>query len=205
MKRIKSHHILALSVAIALCSCENKESPTPSPDNALLKPASFITLPDEFNSPDGMTIGPDGKLYLAINNVSDQSHPAKIGVIDANDNVSIFADLPVHPETGKVSPLGIAFGSDGHLYVADNQSFVTDQPNHSRLLRVNIKDGKPVSTDVVVTGMTMANGVSTHGDYVVVNDTSIENPTHSSQAPTASSSVNFRVNRFKCKVCRILI
>jgi sugar lactone lactonase YvrE len=139
----------------------------------LLKPARMITLPDEFNSPDGMTIGRDGLIYLSINNVSDQSHPAKIGRISADGKVSVFSDLPVHPKTGKASPLGITFGSDGNLYVADNQAFVTEEAGMSRLLRVNIKDGKAVGTDVVVTGMTTANGVSSHGDLIVVNDTAI--------------------------------
>ena len=57
----------------------------PSFGNALLKPASKIVLPDEFNSPDGMTLGKDGNIYLSINNVSDQSHPGMIGIIDAKD------------------------------------------------------------------------------------------------------------------------
>ncbi|WP_136078142.1 NHL repeat-containing protein [Pontiella desulfatans] len=140
----------------------------------LVKPSAPIVLPDEWNSPDGMTLGKDGNIYLSINNVGDQSHPAKVGIIDSNDEVRVFTDLPVHPETGKVSPLGMVFGSDGHLYVADNQTFVSDQPGLSRLLRVNIQDGKPVGTDVVVAGLQMANGLSAHGDYIVVNDTSID-------------------------------
>jgi len=148
----------------------------------------MITLPDEFNSPDGMTIGKDGAIYLSINNVADQSHPAKIARISADDQVSVFSDLPPHPKTGKASPLGIAFGSDGNLYVADNQAFVTEEPGHSRLLRVNIKDGKAVGTDVVVTGMTMANGVSAHGDSIVVNDTAIDKT-----YPLKSGSYRFTV------------
>ena len=164
----------------------------PSFGNALLKPASKIVLPDEFNSPDGMTLGKDGNIYLSINNVSDQSHPGMIGIIDAKDKVSVFSDLPAHPETGKVSPLGIVFGSDGNLYVADNQAFVSEEPGLSRLLRVNIKDGKAVGTEVLVTGMTMANGVAAHGDYIVVNDTAIDKT-----YPLKSGTYRFAIKEFK--------
>jgi len=194
---------LAIPVSLAslvLAGCIGKEEQTGlkmpcscgGTDAELLKPAGMIKLPDEFNSPDGLTIGPDGALYLSINNVGDQSHPGKIGKIAADNTVSVFADLPPHPETGKVSPLGITFGSDGNLYVADNQAFVTEDPGKSRLLRVNIKDGKPVSTDVVVTGMTMANGVSSNADYVVVNDTAIDKT-----YPQKSGTYRFTIEELK--------
>ncbi|MCF7732370.1 MAG: SMP-30/gluconolactonase/LRE family protein [Akkermansiaceae bacterium] len=158
----------------------------------MLAPAKMITLPDEFNSPDGMTIGKDGLIYLSINNVSDQTHPAKIGRISPDGKVSVFSDLPAHPKTGKASLLGIAFGSDGNLYVADNQASVTEDAGMSRLLRVNIKDGKAVGTDVVVTGMTMANGVSSHGDLIVVNDTAI-----AKDYPLKSGTYRFTVAELK--------
>ena len=157
----------------------------------LLKPTPIV-LPDEINSPDGMTIGADGNIYLSINNVADQSFPGKVGIIDADDKVSVFCDLPAHPKTGKVSPLGITFGSDGNLYIADNQAFVTNAPGFSRLLRVNIKDGKAVGTDVVATGLTMANGVSAFGDYVVVNDTAIDNT-----YPLKSGTYRFSIKQLK--------
>ena len=157
--------------------------------NEMLKPTPIV-LPDEINSPDGMTVGKDGNIYLSINNVGDQSYPGKVGIIDANDKVSIFCDLPAHPKTGKVSPLGITFGSDGNLYIADNQAFVTNAPGMSRLLRVNIKDGKAVGSKVVATGLTMANGVSAYGDYVVVNDTAID-----SEYPLKSGTYRFNIKQ----------
>ncbi len=142
-------------------------------DGELLSPMKTITLPKKYNSPDGMTIGADGYIYVAMNNVGDQSYPAKIARISPDDEITDFCDLPPHPKTGKASPLGIVFGSDGNLYVADNQTFVTEERALSRLLRINIVNGKAVGVDVVVTGMTMANGVSSSGDYIVVNDTNI--------------------------------
>ena len=183
------------ATALGATAAEKKEcKKCPTFGEGLLKPASKIVLPDEFNSPDGMTLGKDGRIYLSINNVGDQSHPAKVGVIDNNDKVTVFSDLPAHPETGKVSPLGIVFGSDGNLYIADNQAFVTEEAGKSRLLRVNIKDGKAVGTEVLVTGMTMANGVTAHGDYVVVNDTAIDKT-----YPLKSGTYRFAIKEFTGK------
>ncbi|MCF7849102.1 MAG: SMP-30/gluconolactonase/LRE family protein [Kiritimatiellales bacterium] len=159
----------------------------------LLIPTKKFLLPDAANSPDGMTIGADGYIYLAINNVGDQSYPAKIARISPDDKISFFCDLPAHPKTKLVSPLGVAFGSDGNLYVADNQTFIKDAPPlSSRLLRVNIKDGKAVKTEVVLTGMTMANGVSSYGDYIVVNDTAID-----TAYPQKSGTYRFTVDELK--------
>lgn len=179
---LAGHGVVAKESA---CSCGGAKGD-------LLTPAKMITLPDEFNSPDGMAIGKDGMIYLSINNVGDQSHPAKIGRISADDKVTVFSDLPAHPKTGKVSPLGIVFGSDGNLYVADNQAFVTEDPGMSRLLRVNIKDGKAVGTDVVATGLTMANGISAHRDFIVVNDTAIDK-----EYPLKSGTYRFTVDELK--------
>lgn len=158
----------------------------------LLAPSSTIILPDEYNSPDGMTVGKDGYIYLSMNNVGDQSYPAKILRISEDDEVSLFCDLPAHPVTGKASPLGIVFGSDGNLYVADNQTFVSDQPALSRLLRINIVNGEATGTDVVVTGLTMANGVSAYEDYIVVNDTSIV-----ADYPLTSGTYRFTIDQLK--------
>ncbi|VGO23374.1 SMP-30/gluconolactonase/LRE family protein [Pontiella sulfatireligans] len=175
---MKIYQVVASLAVVAMlggCTTPKKEcSGVCKLGGELLKPAAPIVLPNEWNSPDGMTVGKDGNIYLSINNVGDQSYPAKIGIIDANDKVSVFSDLPPHPETGKVSPLGIVFGSDGNLYVADNQTFVTDKPGLSRLLRINIKNGKAAGVDVVATGLQMANGVTAFGGFIAVNDTSID-------------------------------
>jgi sugar lactone lactonase YvrE len=196
MKFTKSTLVVA---AIGTCLLSGCTSTKPAcgcggaaEDSSLLAPAKKITLPDAFNSPDGMTIGKDGNVYLSINNVSDQSYPAKIARISSDGQVNAFCDLPAHPETGLVSPLGIVFGSDGNLYVADNQSFVTNAPGFSRLLRIDMKNGKAVGTDVVLTGLTMANGVSAYGDYIVVNESAIDKT-----YPLKSGTYRFSIDELK--------
>jgi hypothetical protein len=94
-----------------------------------------VDLPEQYNTPDGMILAPDGTIILSCPNFNDDKYPAKMLRIDASDKLSEIIALPVHPETGKVGPLGCDIGADGNLYICDNQAFGTDQ-HKSRLLRV---------------------------------------------------------------------
>jgi len=141
------------------------------------KPKVAFELPDEHNSPDGMTIGPDYCIYLSMNNAGADfkfTHPAKILRITPDDKLEEVTTLPPHPETGVASPLGLDFGSDGNLYVSDNQAFATKEPGQSRLLRVIMKDGEATGCEVVATGFNMANGLACNGDYVYVCETTLD-------------------------------
>ena len=143
-------------------------------DAAELKtPRIAVTLPDACNTPDGMTLDEDGNIWLACPNGNDQSYPGVLMKIDGDDQLTKVIECPPHPETGKAFPLGIAFGADGNLYVADNQEFGGRLDHQSRLLRLIIKDGKPVKWETVVEGFVIANGVDTYGDYVYVVETKL--------------------------------
>lgn len=179
---------LTFAVAAAFAGCENKKPMSAVPD-LLLKPRVGFLLPEKYNSPDGMTIGKDGSIYLSINNVVHQEFPAMILRITPDDKLEEVITLPPHPETKLASPLGLAFGTDGNLYVADNQAFCTKDAGKSRLLRVNMKDGKATGCDVVATGFTMANGLATQGDGVFVCESTI-----SSATPTPSGVYKFKLN-----------
>ena len=140
------------------------------------RPQLFLSLPDACNTPDGMTLDPaTGNIILACPNFNDTKFPGILMKIDPSNKVSKFFDLPPHPETGKAGPMGLDFGPDGNLYVADNQYF-NDKNYKSRLIRVNIKDGKPVGADVVVDGFKLSNAVIWKGNDVYVSDTFFDLP-----------------------------
>ena len=149
-------------------TCEKKDTCAAG----MLKPELLFKLDETQSSPDGMCIGKDGCIYLSMNNKNNNfKSPCKIMRITKDDKLEDFFELPGHPETKITSPLGIGFGSDGHLYVSDNQMFVKDDLGKSRLLRIVIEDGKAVKCECVATGLNMANGLASKGDCIYVNDT----------------------------------
>jgi sugar lactone lactonase YvrE len=130
-------------------------------------------LPEKYNSPDGMTLGDDGCIYLSMNNVSNPDYPAKILRITKDDEIEEVIALTPHPVTGIASPMGIVYGSDGNMYVSDNQAFVTQEPHSSRLMRITMDHGNAVSCETVATGFNMSNGVTAFGDCIYVAETNL--------------------------------
>ncbi len=133
-------------------------------------PKLFSLLPDFVATPDGMAIHEDGDLILACPNYADQTKPGCILKIDGNKNIRKWVDAPVHPETGLSSPMGIAFGPGGDLYVCDNQGW-PDKPElkfKGRILRLRIKNDKLVKWTVVANGMEHPNGMRIRNGYVYV-------------------------------------
>ena len=130
-------------------------------------------LPAQYSNPDGLALGPDNHIYAVINNVDNPDHPARIIRITPDDGIEEVIDLLPHPETGVARPLGITFGPDGNLYVADNQSFATSTPGASRILRVIMNDGVAEKCEVVAIGFNQANGLATLGNSIYVTETSL--------------------------------
>ncbi len=143
----------------------------------------LMRLPDSINTPDGAALAPDGGIILSVPNFNNDAllkeslitaaAPEKIVKIDRHNNLSdwyVFNDRDKHPETGRIGPMDSAFGPDGNLYIADMQIF-WDGKHKSRLLRINVENGKPVDMDVVVEGFIVANGMAWKGDTLFVSET----------------------------------
>ncbi|NUQ61336.1 MAG: alpha/beta fold hydrolase [Pirellulales bacterium] len=147
-----------------------------------------IVLPGYCNTPDAMAVLPGGEIILSAANFTDPTSPGVLLKIAPNDEVSLFCRLPVHPETGRVYPMGVRQAPSGDLYVADCQG-LEKPPRISRLFRIRVAGGKPASVEVVARGLSMANGVAIRDDHVYVTD--------SATGPTADGAVASAVYRFR--------
>lgn len=166
--------MVACSTAPDLPQPVSKVNSTKVLSNINIKPSLFVSLDEtKCSIPDGMSLDKNGDIILSAPNYIDYEKVggAKLFKIDKNRKVTTWFDqLPIHPDTGKVHPMGIEFGPDGHLYIADNQYF-NDKNYKSRLLRVVVENGKPVRCEIAATGFKLANAVRWHKGKVYVSDT----------------------------------
>lgn len=156
----------------------------------LKKPRLGIDLTGQYMNPDGMTIK-DGEIWLSINNLAS-GKPSCIAKITKDNTIEKIIDLPLHPETGVCSSLGIVFASDGNLYVSDNQNHAGKGLGKSRVLRVVFQDGKALRAETVAVGLNAANGIAAKGDAVYVNET-----TFGEGDPMPSGTYRFALSELK--------
>jgi len=168
-KEMFARVIIWISVVLAVFASGCKQQSAHSPYNP--RPSLFLSLPDKCNTPDGMTLhSSSGNIILACPNFNEPDWPGILMKIDPSNNVSQYFTMPIHPETKKACPMGMDFGPDDNLYVADNQYFY-DKNYKSRLIRVVIENGKPVRAEVAVDGFKLSNAVIWKDDSVYVSDT----------------------------------
>ncbi len=72
---MKHKPTLALPVLITLALISITMLAGCSTTVALKNPTIAVTLPDKYNTPDGMVLGPDNYIYVNIPNFNDDSHP----------------------------------------------------------------------------------------------------------------------------------
>lgn len=152
------------------------ETATADSQSELQNSELFMLLPDGCPTPDGMAIAPNGDLVLACPNFADISKPACLMRITADGKISKWIDVPVLQATGWASPMGIAFGSDGDLFVCDNQGWSGDEKakNRGRILRLRFDgDGNLKETIEVATGMEHPNGIRFRDGKIYVTQSSL--------------------------------
>lgn len=192
---MKSKYWIPVVTAVLLMGCNSGQQKETSSDNgsdstedlsANARP--FIKLPSEYNTPDGIAVARDGTLILSVPNfnnkhlieqglISEPSAPF-MAIINKDNSITHWYDFKpedLHPETGTVGAMDSDFGPDGNLYVADMQVFF-DKKHKSRILRINVVNGKPTSVDVVVEGFIASNGMYWHGDHLFVTESVLEAP-----------------------------
>ena len=121
---------------------------------ALSAGAKTIQMPSSCTTPDGMCVDPKGRLVIAAPN-NDRTQPGAVFRLDKPCGVPVkWFDVPPCKDSGYSSPMGVCFGSEGELYVCDNQ-----ENSKGRLLRITFKDDKVDKCEVVACGLDNANGV----------------------------------------------
>ncbi len=169
---MKNTIVIFLSIATSFAYAQsNKDTITLNKVSKQIKPTLFTDLGESCSTPDGMAVDGNGNLFLAVTNLeSFDKYGSKILTFDENNKTSVWFDsLPLHPKTKRVHPMGIEFGEDGHLYIADNQYFAgeTDQ---SRILRIKVINGKPQKAEVLVEGLGFSNGIRLFGNHIYLTD-----------------------------------
>ena len=146
------------------------------------KSTLFSLLPEYVATPDGMTIDKDGNLILACPNYADQTLPGCVLRITPDKRIEKWFDVPVHENTGLASPMGIAFGPDGDLYICDNQGWPgrPELVRQGRILRVRLDGDRIVKTTVVAKNMEHPNGMRIRNGYIYVTQSSLELVKHPS-------------------------
>jgi sugar lactone lactonase YvrE len=139
-------------------------------------PKLFVTLDSTCRTPDALAIDGAGNIYLSVTNATtfDQYGAKIIKLSPTGAILGTWAELPRHPVTGKVHPMGMAFGTDGFLYIADNQSFAGHK-HASRVLRATVQRGAIQQIETVVSGLNVANGLRFHQGYVYITDAWTDN------------------------------
>jgi len=183
---------------------------TPKKKHDKHAPRLLIRLPTSCNTPGGSTLDAEGNIILSIPNFNNDAllkdglietpAPPKMVKIDKNNELTTWYEFrkeDMHPDTGKIGPMDCAFGPDGNLYITDMQIF-WDNHNQSRLLRINVIDGLPVSMDVVVEGFIVANGMVWKGDTLFVTETVLAYPKKGEKNPQLLSGVYaFKIDELK--------
>ncbi len=149
------------------------------PASPLKQAELLVELPDSCNTPDGMALLPGGDIILSVPNFNDKKAPPLLMKITRDNRLEEFYRLPKNPDTGRMGPMGIVAAPGGDLYLADNQIFHDPDGKpmlfgKSRLVRIAVKQGKPVEVVPVVTGFNVSNAVAIRDGYVYVSETILE-------------------------------
>jgi len=181
--------VLLLSASL-LAGCQSSSTTTettspPATADSAAAPADTVarigqprllhTLSEARNTPDGLTLAPDGTFILAVPNLANNSYPAVLLEMTATTLKPYLTTLPVEPTTQKAAPMDLAFGSDGNLYYAENQ-YENDKNFKSRLMRVRVRKGVPGAIETVVDNFALANAVVWKGNKIYVTDSQWDLP-----------------------------
>ncbi len=93
------------------------------------------------------------RLRIESPNFSALDYPGVVFKIAPDYTYSLFTTLPAPPQDEAGAPDGdVLRAPTANLYIGDNH-YTQDKDYQSRILRVNMQDGKPQGVDVVAKGL----------------------------------------------------
>lgn len=116
----------------------------------------FSILPDNCPTPDAFDIAPNGSLTLSCPNFANRKLEGELLSLSENGEVTHLATVPRLAENKKSNPMGIAYGDDGSLYVADSRGV-----KKGRILILTFVENKLVNTEIIASGLN-PNGLRYH-------------------------------------------
>jgi len=171
--------------AVATPAAPSAEA-APAPAAPLTQAKLFAVLPKEFCvTPDAFAHAPWGDMLLSCPNYADPAMPRIILSISPQNDIRLWGVFPSNPsyqistEPGKFSalsgPMGMEFGPDGNLYVIDNPGWYADPFSgdanfpYGRVLRIIVKDKRPVGAEVVAFNLSHPNDVKIKDGWIYVS------------------------------------
>lgn len=122
----------------------------------------FSNLPENCPTPDAFDIAPNGSLTLSCPNFANKKLEGELLTLLDNGDVKHLATVPRLSENRKANPMGIAYGKDGGLYIADARGV-----KKGRILKLTFVDNKLIRTDIIASGLN-PNGVRYHNGAIYV-------------------------------------
>lgn len=115
----------------------------------------LANLPDSCPTPDAFATAPDGSLTLSCPNWAGKNRRGMLLSIDSNGQISEIGSIAT--EHGYAFPMGLAYGDQGELYVANNAG-----EGKGSILRLVLENTKIANVEVVAKGMSSPNGIRYH-------------------------------------------
>lgn len=137
----------------ALSACASQPNDAPQVSTTLQPGKLFAELPASCPTPDAFAINPQGGLTLSCPNFADGSKPGMLLHLSDSGEVREIGPIPGH----KARPMGLAWGDDGALYVANNAG-----KHQGSVLRLSFNGQQISNVEVVATGLSSPNGLRYH-------------------------------------------
>ena len=143
-----------------------------------------------------MALLPDNSIILSVPNFNDEKQPSLLMKITPDNKVEKFYEFTM-PYPGmaapadRIAPMGITYSpSNNCLYFADMQ--IKEMKQHSRLWRLDLKDGQVDKMVLVASGFNVSNGLAIQNDYLYVTESVLTESSDPKPAEGAEKPATFQ-------------